>query len=367
MKPFNFYLPTKIIFGHKRIKELAFLLPTKISRILIVTDKNIANNTPILENVRLHLDKYQIFYFQDVKENPDFANVEDGARIAREIEAEFIIGVGGGSSMDAAKGIALLAVNDLSLRDYVKGKPVLNSPLPVICIPTTAGSGSEVTPYTVFTDVENWNKIGYVNPELFPVVSIVDPELTYSMPETIAINTGLDALTHALESYLSTESSVINDNLAVKIIEAVLKNIHAASKKNQTAMDTMAYNAMLAGIAIAHSGTILPHIMGYCLTVYHKVPHGRASAALLPAVLDFLQDHSTAKNKVIRLGKMFVPYGGVRNFIEELGVPTRLSSYGVHGEELDNYARKVITKNDIRITPATITIRDVLHIYQSAL
>lgn len=343
------------------------MLSTKGYRILVVTDKNIANNTPVLENVRAQLGKQKVFFFQDVKENPDFSNVEDGGRIARNIEAEFIVGVGGGSSMDAAKGIALLAVNNLSLREYLSGEPLLNSPLPVICIPTTAGSGSEVTPYTVFTDIADRNKIGYVNPELFPVVSVVDPELTYSMPETIAINTGLDALTHALESYLSTKSSVINDSLAIKVIESVLENIHAASRKKPAAMDAMAYNAMLAGITITHAGTILPHIMGYCLTVYHNVPHGRASAVLFPAVLDFLRDHSTVKDKIKRLDKIFVPYGGVRNFIEELGVSTRLSSYGVHLDVLGNYARKVIIKSDIQVTPASVTEQDILCIYQSAL
>ena len=347
--------------------DLASILPAEAVHILVVTDKNIATRTPVLESVRSQLGDRQVFLFQDVRENPDFSNVEDGGRIARDIEAELVVGVGGGSSMDAAKGIALLATNHQYLREYLGGEPLLNPPLPVVCIPTTSGSGSEATPYAVFTDLEDQAKIGYANPGLFPTVSIVDPELTYSMPGVVAISTGLDALTHALESYLSTESFIMNDILALHVIEAVLENLNAASRKDTAAMDAMAYNAMLAGIVITHVGTILLHIMGYCLTMYHGVPHGIASAALLPAVLDFLRDHSPAKDKMKRLDDLFAPHGGAKTFIEDLGVSTRLSSYGVLQEELANFVQKVIVKSDIRVTPAPVTDQDVFRIYQSAL
>lgn len=367
MKPFNFYFPTKVIFGRKKISELASVLPAQNDCILIVTDKNIATRTPILEAVLSQRGERRIFVFDGVRENPDFSNVEAGGRFARDIKAGMIIGLGGGSSMDAAKGVAMLATNNRNLCKLVKGEPLVNPPLPMICIPTTSGSGSEATPYAVFTDLEEQTKIGYANPGLFPVASIVDPELTYSMPRTVAASTGLDAMTHALESYLSTEGSALNDSLALLVIESVVENLNAALRKDQTAMDVMAYNAVMAGIVITHGGTILPHIMGYCLTMFHGVPHGIASCALLPAVLDFLRDHSPANDKLKKLDGSFAPHGGVKTFLEGLGVSTRLSSYGVHPEELEGFVRKVIIKSDIHITPALITDRDILHIYQSAL
>ena len=224
MKPFNLYFSTKIIFGRKRILDLGSILPAKAIRILIVTDKNIATRTQALESVRSHLEDRQVFLFQDVKENPDFSNVEDGGQIARDVGAELIVGVGGGSSMDAAKGIALLAANRNGLHDYLRGEPLLNPSLQIICIPTTSGSGSEATPYAVFTDLEDQTKIGYANPGLFSIVSVVDPELTYSMPEAVVVSTGLDALTQVLESYLSTESFIMNDILALHVMEEWLKN-----------------------------------------------------------------------------------------------------------------------------------------------
>ena len=367
LEPFNFFLPTKLIFGRKKIRELNSVLPAGLDRILVVTDRNVAARTPALEYCRSQLGGRQFELFQDVRENPDFSNVEDGGRLAKKIRAELVIGIGGGSVMDAAKGIALLAVNHLDLRRVLKGESPLNPALPVICIPTTSGSGSETTPYAVFTDLDAQTKIGYANPMLFPAASILDPELTYSMPEALVVSSGLDALTHAVESYLSTTGFFLNDILALHVVETVVANLETASRKNVDAMDLMAYSAMLGGIVITHGGTILPHIMGYCLTLYHGVPHGMACAAMLPAVLDFLRERSPQKDKLAKLDELFASVGGTRTFIECLGVSTRLASYGVHAGELENFVQKVIVKSDIQITPAPVSGTDILAIFQSAL
>jgi alcohol dehydrogenase class IV len=367
MKPFIFSLPTKVIFGRKRVLELESQLPADAGRILVVTDKIVATRTPAVESVCSQLAGRQIHLFRDVRENPDFSNLEEGGRLVRDVGAQLVLGIGGGSSMDAAKGIALLATNPIDLRSVLRGEIPLNPPLPVVCMPTTSGSGSETTPYAVFTDLEDRTKIGYANPALFPIVSIVDPELTYSMPETVVVSTGMDALTHALESYLSSESFVLNDVLALHVIETVLANLKPASRKDPAAMDAMAYASMLAGIVITHGGTILLHIMGYCLTMFHGVPHGRANAALLPAVLDFIRAHAPSKDKTKKLDELFAPHGGAGTFAEDLGVSTRLSSYGVHEGELEEFVRRVIVKSDIRITPAPVSAKDIFNIYRSAL
>lgn len=366
-KFFDFYIPTKLVFGRKRISELSSLLTSRTDCVLLVTDRNIATRTPALASVQANLGKRRAFVFQDVRENPDLSNIEEGSRLARDIGAELVIGVGGGSSLDAAKGIAMLTTNHGELRSYLAGEPLLAAPLPVICVPTTSGSGSEATPYAVFTDLEERSKIGYADPRLFPVASVIDPELTYSMPESVVVSCGLDALTHALESYLSTESFILNDVLALHVTEEVIKNLEPASRKIPAAMDSMAYAAMLAGIVITHGGTILPHIMGYCLTLFHGVPHGKASAALLPSVFAFLHERSSAGKKLKIIDKLFAARGGVRTFIEDLGVSTRLSAYGVRESELEDFVQKVIVKSDIQITPAPVSGPDILNIFQSAL
>jgi alcohol dehydrogenase class IV len=367
MHPFRFHLPTRIVFGSGRLAELSAILPPGDGPALIVTDRNVARRTAAVSTAASSLSGRGTEIFSDVPENPDFECVERGAETARRLGARLVIGIGGGSPMDAAKGIALLGANGTGLGRFLEGAPPENAPLPLVCIPTTAGTGSEVTPYAVFTDMENQAKIGYSHPGLFPAAALVDPELTYSMPVEIAVNTGLDVLSHALESYLSTDAFEMNDVLALHVLDTVLVNLEAAAAKEKEAMDRMAYAAMLAGVAITQSGTILLHIMGYCLTTFHDVPHGRATAALLPAVLDFLRDHSPVQGKIGVLDGLFAPYGGPRSFVEAQGVPTRIASYGVREDELEMYARKVIIKGDVRITPAPVTVRDIEDIYRAAL
>jgi alcohol dehydrogenase len=364
---FDFFMPTKILFGRRRSAELHSIVPAGIERILVVTDRHIASILPALADCRSQLGGREAGFFPEVRENPDFANVQAGGRMARDVGAQLVIAIGGGSVLDAAKGIALLAVNPLGLGRILQEETPLHPALPVICLPTTSGSGSEVTPYAVFTDLEGQTKIGYANPTLFPIASILDPELTYSMPETLIVSSGLDALTHAAESYLSTAGTFLSDLLALHVIETVLADLEAASRKDIEAMDRMAYAAMLGGMVITHGGTILPHIMGYCLTMHHGVAHGRACAAMLPAVLDFLRERAPQKEKLLTLDGLFASVGGARNFIEGLGVSTRLSSYGVHAGELADFVRKVMVKSDIQITPAAVSGGDVLAIFQSAL
>ncbi len=367
MKPFLFHLPTEILFGRGRIKEFGVRLDPKFERILIVTDKNVALKSPAVDAVRFELRPRQVELYQDVVENPAFENIEDGARMARDLRAEIIIGVGGGSAMDAAKGIALLTANDKGLGAYLNGERPENPALPVVCVPTTSGSGSEVTPYAVFTDVKNRNKVGYANSSLFPIWSVVDPELTYTMPEPVIIHTGLDALTHALESFLSTQAFWMNDILALHVIDIVLWNLKQAVGRDPEAMTKLSYASTLAGINITLSGTILLHIMGYCLTTFHGLPHGRANAALLPRFLDFMRKRSKAINKVEKVDEQFKPFGGAREFVESFGVSTQLSSYGVIEEEIGEFVKRVIVKSDVQITPASVTEQDIFEIYRSAL
>ena len=367
MNPFKFHLPTEIVFGRRRISDLGERLDPGFERIMIVTDRNIAEKSLVLDAVVSKLRSRRVSVFMDVEENPSFASVERGARTARESEAQLVIGVGGGSPMDAAKGIALRTANRHDIRVLVQGLKPENPPLPVVCVPTTSGTGSEVTPYAVFTDVENRNKVGYANPALFPILAVVDPEMTYSMPAAVVVDTGLDALTHALESYLSTEAFPLNDGLALRAVDIILANLGKAAQKDLEAMDQMSYASMLAGINISLGGTILLHIMGYCLTAFYGVPHGRANAALLPSVLDYLRDKSTVKNRIRSIDERFEAFDGIRDFIGSLGIPTRISDFGITEDDLPEFVKRVIVKGDVKITPAPVTEQDIFDIYRAAL
>lgn len=269
--------------------------------------------------------------------------------------------------MDTAKGIAIAAPHSGDIRGLLAGAEPSSPALPVIAVPTTSGTGSEVTPYAVFTDPRAGNKVGYGHPSIFPAVAVVDPELAAGMPETVALNTGLDVLAHAVEAYLSTVASPLSDTFALEAVGSVLADLAPAVRKVPEAIDRMAYAAMLAGIAITHGSTILPHIMGYPLTVSHGVPHGRASAVLLAPVLEFLRRVGRVQERIQTLDGLFSPHGGLPGFLKGLGVAIRLSDYGVREDEIPGFALKTIVKGDVRITPAEVSVEDLAGIYRSAL
>ncbi len=363
----DFHLPTRIIFGLGRIRELRKNLPPGIKRIVVATDPSVAEASGVLPAMAEQLEDLEVGVFDEVEPNPSLATVENGAALARDFRADLIIGAGGGSPMDAAKGIALLATNDGAMTDYMSRDELHNTPLPVICIPTTSGTGSEVTPYAVFTNPDDQSKGGYSNPGIFPTVSIIDPELTFSMPESVVIDTGLDALTHAIEAYLSTLSSPLSDMFALRAIEIIRDRLAAAAANDADAMCDISFAAMTAGVAIAHAGTILLHVMGYPLTVFHDVPHGRANAALLPAFMEFMKKRSRARDKIACLEGIFEPAAGIAKFVSDLGVSTNLVSYGVAEDEIDTFVDKCVVKDDLRITPADVTGDDIRDIFTRAL
>ena len=363
---FTFHQPVKIVFGNGRVQQIRDFIPEKVKRILLVSEKNLAKYTSAVDIVTDQLHGIDVLHFLDVEENPSFETVEQARIIAGEHDCQLVIGIGGGSPMDTAKGVAMCATNRESLRDLINMDDLPAEPLPVICIPTTSGTGSEVTHYAVFTDRNTRNKCGYANAKIFSKIALVDPELTYTMPEWVTVNTGMDVLTHSIEAFLSAEAFPMNDIFAIESIQLVVKNLKQAVIKDNEAMNRMAYASMLGGIAITHSGTILLHIMGYPLTVYQSIPHGKANAILLPAFLRFMREHSWVKEKVRFIDNMFIEAGGVEQFVNDLGISTRLSSYDIREEDIDKFVEKVIVKSDVKLTPARISKMEIAKIYRDA-
>ncbi len=366
MSNFTFHIPTKIIYGTGKIQELDTFILKAYDNILIVTDPILLTKTKIITEVKAILKNRNIFIFSEVEENPSYATIEKGAQFAKS-NIDLVIGIGGGSSMDAAKGIALRTVNQATIKNIVENNAQVNQVLPIICIPTSSGTGSEATPFAVFTDTESHLKNGFSHPQIFPIVSIIDPELTYSMPPSVIVNTGLDALAHSIEAYLSNLSFELNDQLALEAIKIIIENIENAAKKEVGAMNKMAYAALLGGIVISHASTILPHIMGYPLTTFHGLAHGKACIILQPAFLNYLEGNNIEPSKIIIIDKLFAHKGGLENFIQHLGVSTKLSDYGVKESELPNFAKQTIVKGDVEITPGNITEDIILDIYRKAM
>ena len=366
MGQFSFHIPTKIIFGTGSIFKLSNEIPKSCKSILIVTDHNLNANTKIILQIKLLLSAYKICVFDQIVENPFIESVDEGAEYAKANGIDLIIGVGGGSSMDAAKGIALSITNKIPFQSILNGRIPSHLPLPLICVPTTSGTGSEVTPFAVFTDKKDESKKGYSHSSIFPVTSIIDPELTYTIPKSVRINTGLDVLAHASEAYLSLESNPLNDQIAFESVKLVTENLQKAVNGNKSSINSLAYASILAGVAITHASTILPHIMGYPLTVFHQIPHGKASILTLPAFLDYLENQPGINQKVKNLNAIFNLAGGLRTFFKSLNVSSKLSDYRIKKSEIDLFVEKTICKGDVKITPGNINREIIYKIYMDS-
>jgi len=354
------------MFGKGKIRELGDLLSDHYKKIMVITDENLVINTDIILKIESILSDHDLLIYDQVEENPSTDSIEIAREVARNKSIDLVIGLGGGSCMDAAKGIAILGTNSGSLVDYINKMEIKNDALPLICIPTTFGTGSEVTPFAVFTDRSQGTKMALVHDNIYPMLSIIDPELGYSMPRSLIIDTGLDALGHSIEAYLSTITSDHTQTIALHAIDIIVENLEKAVQKHHVSMDRMAYASMLGGLAISQASTILPHIMGYPLTIYYNIPHGRAGMILLPAFLKYLDENLQDKEKVEKITHIFDQQNGILGFLQKLGISMKLSEYGIKKSELRDFVKKVIIKDDIHITPGDVSEEDIYGIYVEA-
>ncbi|MBP1756061.1 MAG: alcohol dehydrogenase, class [Firmicutes bacterium] len=303
----NFFMPTKVIMSEECIIKNAELIKEYGVKALIVTGGNSAELSGALSDVITALQNQGISYdiYNRIHSNPSIASVYEGAAYAREIKAEFIIGIGGGSPMDASKAIALLAVQQLKEEELFSGQYGTQA-LPLILVPTTAGTGSEVTPYSILTNDAKQTKTSISSPLLFPKIAFLDARYTKSLPMSITINTALDALSHAIEGMLSVRSTFVSNALASESIYRITQCLRSLSPskvlgvEHQLSIDIrekLLCGSMFAGVVIAHTGTTVVHAMGYCLTYFKDVDHGRANGLILPSFLRFIAKHDPEQVK----------------------------------------------------------------------
>lgn len=301
---FTSYMPTRLIFGRDCIRQHTSTIKPLGTRAFIVTGARSARMNGSLQQITQALGTLNIPFvlFDEVEANPSVETVRRAAEQLKKENCDFVIGIGGGSPMDAAKAIALLGCNTLGHDDLFSGR-FDTPPLPLIAIPTTAGTGSEVTPYSILTDKRINNKRNLSSDNLFPAVSFLDPAFTDSLPLDITVNTAVDAMSHAIEGFLSRRAIVLIRPLAMESLSMLgpcLKSLAAGHLPSPEGRETLLYASMLAGIVIAHSGTTCVHAMGYPLTYYKNIDHGRANGLLLSAYLKFLSPHRTEVGQVLR-------------------------------------------------------------------
>jgi alcohol dehydrogenase class IV len=302
---FSFYMPTEIIQGQEVVTRNGDRFKQFGTRALIVTGKRSAQLSGAFQDVAAVLDNLGISYqvFDQVENNPSTTNVVQGAEAARQFNPDFIVGIGGGSALDAAKAIAVLAVNDFAPECLYHGN-YPNQPLPVIAIPTTAGTGSEVTQYSVLTIPEKQTKVGFGDRTIFPKVAFLDHRYTESMELDTTRNTAVDALSHLVEAYLSRRASDASDMLVeagLKLWARALPDLKSAAFSSGM-RDSLLTASALGGMAIAHTGTTVVHALGYPLTYFHDIPHGKANGLLMAEYLRYNLQHARSRvEKILKL------------------------------------------------------------------
>lgn len=287
---FDFYMPAQILSGKGIVTLSNDIFGTLGKKCLIVTGKSSAKKCGALSDVTSALDKANIEYciFNKITENPLTATCCDGGRTAREFDADFVIGIGGGSPLDAAKAICVYAANEHIVNDEIYSAEILNPPLPLVLIGTTAGTGSEVSGVSVLTR-ENGRKQSVSGKNYYAKYVFADPKYTYCVPPAVTVSTALDAFAHAVESYFSKKNDFLSRKfscLAVsEIVPILLKLRDADFTLSEDERDKLYFASLYAGFALNKGGTCFPHGMGYALTEDYGLPHGMACAVFIPAFL----------------------------------------------------------------------------------
>lgn len=292
------FIPTRLIAGRGCVKEKAPLFAQFGKKALIVTGKTSAEKSGALSDVTEALMSQSIHFeiFNEIENNPSVLTCFRGGKAAKNCEADFIIAIGGGSPMDAAKAIATFATNDIQPMEIFE--PIKNSPLPLISIPLTPGTGSEVTPYSVLTVKEIENKKSFTHTECFSKIAFLDATYLESLPRPVLMDTVADALSHALESMLcrrTSKCSAIYAEAALRQLGKLIPDL----LNGEPDLEDLLFASSLAGMAIAHTGTVVVHSMGYLLTYHKNVPHGRANALLLPGFLQLCHKHVPERLKPV--------------------------------------------------------------------
>ena len=341
---FQYYMPVRIVCGEDCVRKNHEMFAQFGRRALIVTGKSSAKNGA-LDDVKFALEQNGQGYavYTDVPANPTVACVQAGAEEARRIRADFVVAIGGGSPMDAAKAIAVLARQNAEegIFSHAIGEDVL----PMLHIPTTAGTGSEVTQYSILTNDEKQTKTSISAPSLFPKIAFLDGKYMNSLSKEVTVNTALDAVSHAAEGILSVRAGALSDVLARESLKIVFGEYPALLSGEFTAesRSNLLYGATLAGMVIANTGTTPVHGMGYSLTYFRGVPHGRANGLLLPAFLQECEKSVPERVRMIcdALGM------GTEAFSEKvaalLGDRERFSE-----EELRDYAHRASLNKNIK-------------------
>jgi len=352
------------------------------SKALVVTDKplveiGIADKiVKLLEN-----EGVSVVLYDAVLPNPTIKNVHDGVDLYKQNSCDLIVAVGGGSPIDCAKGIGLVATNGGSIKDYEGLDMSKKAMPPFIAVNTTAGTASEMTRFTIITDTDRHVKMAIVDWHVTPTISINDPELMVSMPSSLTAATGMDALTHAVEAYVSTIATPVTDSAAIKAIQLISQYLRpaVANGNNMEARDKMAYAEFMAGMAFNNASLGNVHAMAHQLGGFYDLPHGVCNAILLPHVESFnmiacpklFADIAIAMGENIEglsvIEAADLAMESIERLSKDVGIPLGLKELGVKEEDLPTLADNALKDACGLTNPRIATKEDIIQIYKTAM
>ena len=284
-----FYCPTRIIFARNAVQKAKDHIASLGKRALIVTGKNSAEQSGALADVISVLTESGISYvlFDSITENPSLDIVMEGKSVFLQNECDFVIGIGGGSPIDSAKAISLASANSLG-RDELYNTSAFKKAYPVLAIPLTAGTGTEVTQYSVLSDPLTKKKAGFGSDLAFPVLAVLNPKYTLTLPPKVTLHTALDALSHLLEGLYSNQRSPVVYPFIYKGIASIMKFLPLvlSQRENYLAREELMRDALYGGMVIAQGSTTLQHSIGYPLTSFYNIPHGLANAMVMEDIME---------------------------------------------------------------------------------
>ena len=381
MKAFRYFQPTELRFGRGRLQEVGELVRRFGDRCLLVTTSHVSSRlAPVYERVRRLLEDagVRVAHFDGVQPNPTTDLIHRGAVMAREHRAGVVLGVGGGSAMDAAKAIAVEATHPGTAWDYLffKQQPDART-LPIVVVSTTSGTGSQVTQVSVLTNPAEHDKSAIYNDAVFPRAAIIDPDLMVTAPARVTAATGFDAFAHSFESYLHPNASAYTDLMALEAIRLVIRWLPAALRdgSDPEARERLAWADTLAGLCIAAAGVTLPHGIGMAMGgLFPQIAHGEALAAVYPAVLRFSQGHAVDRfatlARTIDDSLRELPDGPaaaeccrvVESFLNDIDLRLTLGDLGVPSDGLARLATRSLVLPDFRNHPRVATEPEVLEL-----
>lgn len=373
--------PTQITYGVNAIKEVKNIIDHfGFKNVLVVTDPGIVE-AGLINELLPYIEHINYVVYKECQGNPTVKNCEDAFRKMEEINAELVIAIGGGSSIDVGKAVALLKTNGGKIEDYEGIDTFKKDLLPLIAIPTTAGTASEVTNFTVITDEKKQYKFTIGSVLIAPKWAIVDPALTLTLPPYVTAATGLDALVHAIESYTSKMANQITKTLAREAIRKISRHLRQAVYKGDSIehRDEMLMGSLLAGLAFNNTRLGNCHALSHPVSAIYDVPHGVANAILIPHVMafnlkaapelyaDIAEDMGENLEGLTLMEKAQKAVDAVTKLAKDIGIPETFQPFGVDETHIEKMAEDAMLSGNIEVNPRMTNYDDVIELYKKSI